>query len=193
MAKKLYKCHHCKVVDIDKDIMKEGEDYINHHPYYYHATCWREREYLKKHPDIHQKLDDDFWKDATFEYLQKTLKVNVSNGLFYKQWYQYLGDKKNNYNAKGIFYALIYFYDIKKGDPDKGHGGIGIVPFVYEDSRHYWHEREHRQKGIVKQIEQQIREKMARESVVVKHQEIKPKKFVVNFDVLDELEDNDEL
>ena len=37
--------------------------------------------------------------------------------------------------AKGMYFALKYFYEIKKGDVSKSENGIGIIPHIYEDSR----------------------------------------------------------
>ena len=57
-----------------------------------------------------------------------------------------------------MYFALKYFYEIKKGDVSKSENGIGIIPHIYEDSRDYWVEREHREQGIVAAIEHQIKE-----------------------------------
>lgn len=36
-------------------------------------------------------------------------------------------------NIKSIYKTLIYWYDIKKSSTDQANGGIGIVPYVYND------------------------------------------------------------
>jgi hypothetical protein len=33
--------------------------------------------------------------------------------------------------------ALIYFYEVQGNDKKKANGGIGIVPFVYQDAYNY--------------------------------------------------------
>ena len=36
--------------------------------------------------------------------------------------------------------ALIYQFEIKKGDIKQANGGIGIVPYVYEQAREYYYQ-----------------------------------------------------
>ena len=36
--------------------------------------------------------------------------------------------------------ALVYFYEIKGGDKSKANGGIGIVPYVYQNAYNYFYE-----------------------------------------------------
>ena len=43
------------------------------------------------------------------------------------------------FTLTGIKKSLIYFYEVKGNSPDKSNGGIGIVPFVYLDSRNYYY------------------------------------------------------
>jgi hypothetical protein len=44
-----------------------------------------------------------------------------------------------NYTYSGIRKALIYHYEIKGGDKSKANGGIGIVPFVYQEAWNYYY------------------------------------------------------
>ena len=44
-----------------------------------------------------------------------------------------------NYTYSGIRKALIYHYEIKGGDKLKANGGIGIVPYVYENAYNYYY------------------------------------------------------
>jgi hypothetical protein len=36
--------------------------------------------------------------------------------------------------------ALIYHFEVKKGDIKQANGGIGIVPYVYEQARNYYYQ-----------------------------------------------------
>lgn len=186
----LYKCYECKVRDIDPNILKEGEDYIRRGTHIYHKSCYNLREKRKKNPNIKDMESDDFWKDAAYDYLKKVVKIDVST-LFFKQWHDYLNQKGQPYTAKGIYFAILYFYDIKKGNKDKSNGGIGIIPYIYDESRVYWHERVLRQPEIIKQIENQIKESSERKKVVIYKQEQKRKP---RFDLssIAEMEDDDD-
>lgn len=44
------------------------------------------------------------------------------------------------YSCNGILKSLIYFYEVKNNDLSKSNGGIGIVPYVYEDAYAYYYE-----------------------------------------------------
>ena len=44
-----------------------------------------------------------------------------------------------NYSYSGIQRTLTYFYEIKGNSLDKANGGIGIVPYVYQDAYNYYY------------------------------------------------------
>ena len=54
---------------------------------------------------------------------------------------------------KGITRALMYFYDVQKNNTDKSNGGIGIVPWVYEDANRYYEKKETMEKQLEEAIE----------------------------------------
>ena len=66
--------------------------------------------------------------------------------------------EKYNYTYSGMLKALKYFYEIKHNDISKSNNGIGIIPYVYEESKEYWYTRERQQKGICAKLEEQIRQ-----------------------------------
>ena len=46
---------------------------------------------------------------------------------------------KYNYSYSGIYRSLEYFYEIKGNSKEKANGGIGIVPYVYQDAYNYYY------------------------------------------------------
>jgi hypothetical protein len=44
-----------------------------------------------------------------------------------------------NYTYSGMLKALVYFYEIKGGDRDAAHDGVGIIPFIYQDAYNYYY------------------------------------------------------
>jgi hypothetical protein len=50
-------------------------------------------------------------------------------------------DYKNeyNYSYSGMLKALVWFYEIKGNSIEKANGGIGILPFVYQDAYNYYY------------------------------------------------------
>lgn len=66
--------------------------------------------------------------------------------------------RKNGMTYRQIENALIYWFDIKENSSDSSvtRGGIGIVPYVFEDSEKYWAERERLQQ--IRKTIQQVQE-----------------------------------
>lgn len=48
---------------------------------------------------------------------------------------------------------IEYWYGIKQSDPSKSGGGIGIIPYIYEEALAYWNKKENIQE-IAKEVEQ---------------------------------------
>ena len=47
--------------------------------------------------------------------------------------------KEYNYTYSGMLKALVYFYEIKGGDRDAAHDGVGIIPYIYQDAYNYYY------------------------------------------------------
>ena len=69
---------------------------------------------------------------------------------------------------------VSYNYFIKGNQWEKGHGGLGIVPYVFEDAKAYWVAQERQRHGFMKELENQIKE---REVVKVKRTTKKREKY----------------
>jgi hypothetical protein len=115
-------------------------------------------------------MSNEKWFDAAWDFLRKDLKYDFHFKKVERQWDKYLKDGKT---AKGMYFALKYFYEIKKNDVTKSENGIGIIPHIYEDSCSYWQEREHREQGIVAAIEQQIKEAQNQKIIDVRVKKVK--------------------
>ena len=153
MAKAFVQCRICKQRFDRKDPnLVEGVDYVKpSERMYYHKKCYE--EYQASKLDIHASMADEIWFSAAWDFLRKELKYSFNFVKVRKQWDSFL---KNKLTAKGMYFALKYFYEIKKGDVEKSENGIGIIPHIYADSCEYWFEREKRTAGICAAIEEQI-------------------------------------
>jgi len=150
--------------------------------YYYHRECynnWKKAEIV----------DDEDYVELIYDYIARELKVSYDWWVCEAQRKKFIKD--NRMTNKGILFALKYFYEVKHGDWKKGHGGIGIIPFIYSDSCAYWAAQERKTKGIIEQIEQQMRAAIERPKVTIQKKDMKPRKFEVDFSVLDDLEDEE--
>lgn len=170
-------CRVCK-----EQIDKSKDDWIMPSKnWYYHKSCyksWKEAKYS----------NDEDYIDLIYDYIARDLKVTYDYHMCEAQRKKFIKD--NRMTNKGILFALKYFYEVKHGDWSKGHGGIGIIPFVYTDSCAYWAAKERESGGIIKEIEKQMREAAERRKTIV-IQEVKPRKFTIDFGQLDELEDEE--
>ena len=45
---------------------------------------------------------------------------------------------KYNYTYSGILGSLKYWFEIKDNSLERANGGIGIVPYIYDDARRYY-------------------------------------------------------
>ena len=165
MAKAIVHCKICKQEfnRLDPKLI-EGVDWVKpSNRIYYHKKCYD--EYQRSRIDVHANKSDEVWFDAMWDLLRRDLKYDFNYHKVRGQWEKYI---KNKMTAKGQYFALKYFYEIKKGDVSKSENGIGIIPHIYEDSRCYWQEREERDRGIVAAIEEQIRQAQSQNIIDVK-------------------------
>ena len=145
----LVQCRICHYpIDINKE--KENIDWIQPSKgWYYHKECY---ETWKAAP-----ATDEEWVLMIFDFLARDLKVNYNYFLCKQQIENFW--KKQKINPKGIYFSLKYFYEVKKNPWEKGHGGIGIVPYVFDDAKAYWIQQEQKKRGFMKQMEQQAKER----------------------------------
>lgn len=139
--------------------------------WYYHKDCyqkWIEKRLNKK--NVEEKKKDDEYRVEIFDYLQRDLKVNFNGAKVGTQIRAFLNQ---GMTLKGILFCLIYCYEIKKLDWDKSSDGIGIIPYVYEESKNYWQNMVNRQANILQEYETQIKTRRDREKIVIKKKENK--------------------
>lgn len=148
---------HCRVCKkpINRLVEIEDVDWVMPSTnYYYHKKCFE--QWAKKNSELHAIANDDEWYQSLLYYLNHVIKMEIDYKKLQSQWNNYLRQKTKT--AKGIYFAMKYFFEVIHGDKTKASGGIGIISYIYDDSCQYWHEREEREEGICEQIEQQILE-----------------------------------
>ena len=85
-------------------------------------------------------------------YIMKLFKTDYVNQRIRRQINDFI--KEYNYSYSGIRKSLAYFYEVKGNPIDKANGGIGIVPYIYQDAyRYYYSLWEAKQKNQSKDIE----------------------------------------
>ena len=43
------------------------------------------------------------------------------------------------YTYSGMYKTLVWWFELKHGDIDKANGGIGIIPYIYEQASQYYY------------------------------------------------------
>ena len=110
---------------------------------YAHATCVLKQGSLEDKAKAEQILAEQVkqQKDliALEEYIKKMFGAEEDIALLIrirKQINTFRDEYKYTYS--GILKSLIYFYEIKGNKIDKANGGIGIVPYVYDEAKTYY-------------------------------------------------------
>ena len=120
-------CTKCGV-RFDRDMIQAVKDGGRR---YAHYTCKPDGELVplpQKDPDL----------TALETYIDKLLGKEANKARINKQIKEYTLEK--GYSYSGILKSLIYFYEVKGNSVDKANGGIGIVPFVYQDAYNYYYD-----------------------------------------------------
>ena len=153
MRAHLVKCRICKEC-FDTNKLKENADWIMpSRNFYYHKKCYD--EWARKKNSVTDTADAELYFDASWKYLKEDVKIDPEFIRFQNQWKSCL---KKGMTAKGIYFSLRYFYEIKKGDKDKSNRGIGIIPYIYTEATQYWVKRENFERGVCARIEEQLRQ-----------------------------------
>lgn len=118
-------CIHCK-----KKFDRDKFPYVQVSPRRYaHKECsMTEDEKLAQQEKDKIELEN---------YIMKLYNITYVDARIKKQIKQYV--EEYNYTYSGIHKALIYHFEIKGGSVEKANGGIGIVPYVYQQAYRYYY------------------------------------------------------
>ena len=130
MAAHKVKCYYCnQIFDANKEPFVKPK--ANR---YAHQKCHENAQ--------SNKTQEEKDYEALVEYIKHLLGPNP-NPRVWKQLREYkeMKDSRGNplYSYSGIHKTLYWFYELKHNDIDKANGGIGIVPYVYEDASKYYY------------------------------------------------------
>ena len=130
MAAHIVKCLYCgKSFDAQED----GKDKIWFKPRanrYAHIECGKQHEANKT------QEEKDF--DTLYNYVKKEQGNNFDFVRFKKTIEAWKKDYNFTYN--GMYYTLIYFYEVKGNSKAKFiDGSVGIIPFCYKEAENYYY------------------------------------------------------
>lgn len=176
---------HCRICkgEIDRNIDPEGHDWLMASKnFFYHRSCYE--NWKKGVPK-----NDDAYVSFIYDFISRDLKVKYDYHMCEAQRQKFL--KEHKMTNKGIFFTLKYFYEVKKGSWEKSHGGIGIVPYIYNEACSYWVQKEKESKGIVAQIENQMKQAQERKKKIVRQKKTTKDKSKINLSAISEMESDE--
>lgn len=95
---------------------------------YWHKKCYEANESkMSQSAQAIQELDKYICELFKLEYVNARIRKQINDMV-----------DKYHFTYSGIMGTLKYFYEIKQHPLDKANGGIGIVPYVYDEARKYY-------------------------------------------------------
>lgn len=126
MAKAMVKCLYCEQMfdrnDPANNAIKIGRRYA-------HKQCSDEHD--------EQMTQDEKDEKALYEYCKDIFKEDYNYLKIKKQIESYI--KNYQYSYSGMLKALKWFFEIKKESVEKANGGVGIIPYIYQDAYKYYY------------------------------------------------------
>lgn len=138
---------------------------------YWHPSC-----YEKKQEELASTKERDLGRQAVFNYL-----TEIGMEPNYIRWAQQLGKfRREGYTDAGILLTLKYWFEVRQEDIDKANGGMGIVPYVYQDAQRYFHKLLQKQE----QLEEEVKRFANEDKQVIKltRQKNLKNKNIINFE-----------
>lgn len=106
-------CQRCKTMTSDDDLVKvKGKNF--------HKSCGQLYQDSMNLQDYICQL---------FAYKKPGPRVQTQIKTFTQEY---------GYTYSGIQKALVYFFEVKKNTIQKSNGGIGIVPYIYDEAQEYY-------------------------------------------------------
>ena len=130
MAAHKVKCFYCgQIFDANKEPFAKPQ--ANR---YAHKSCYEQAQKNKS------QEERDY--EALVAYIKHLFGPNP-NPRVWKQLKEYRdmkgADGKPLYSYGGMHKTLIWFYELKHNDIEKANGGIGIIPYVYDQACEYYY------------------------------------------------------
>lgn len=157
MAKKEVKCYYC-----GETFDANTTEFVRIGTRYAHQTCHDRR-------DAETKA-----KDSMYEYLRdEVFGPKYDYQKIERQSKSFM--EKFHYTRQGIYNAVKYWFGVKGNSAEKANGGIGIVPWIYEEAQEY-------ARYLDTQASKPITVVSDLEPVVVKVNQPNRKKRILDFD-----------
>ena len=158
---------HCRVCKQKIDLDSSHDWVMPATNWYYHSKCYADWIKRKGERALSVERTEEEWFSLLKDYVYRDIKLpGIDWAKITSQWNNFLKTKK--FTPKGIYFAVIYFYEVQHGNAEMAKGGIGIVSNIYYDSAQYWSNLEVKRKGILEEVVQQIAIRQNRPILTIK-------------------------
>lgn len=120
--------HKVKCLYCGEEFNRDVEPCVQIGRRYAHIKCAEEHE--------NNKTQEEKDYDSLVSYILQLFDEPRLNARVKKQIELYHNDYQYTYS--GMLKTLIYWYDIKGNTTEKANGGIGIVPYIYDEAYRYY-------------------------------------------------------
>ena len=117
-----------KCIFCEKQFNREKEPCIKIGRRYAHTKCAEQQD-----PSL---VKEEYDKEQFYTIVKSIYGKDYNFMLINGQATEYI--KQYNYTWSGMTACLHWFYNINHGNLEEGHGGIGIIPFIYDELREYY-------------------------------------------------------
>lgn len=148
MAKHMVKCFYC-----GKSFDANEEPFVKPRANRYaHQSC---ADVAEKN-----KTQEEKDKEMLEKYIKDLFGINCISVKISKQIKDFHENKKYSYS--GMYKSLKYFYEIKGGSIERANGGIGIIPWIWDEAFRYfqaiWEAQQRNEKIDIQQYIFPVRE-----------------------------------
>lgn len=96
---------------------------------YAHRSCYEKQQ--------NGLSEEEKFKQQIYDYTLKLFGSNFNKKRIELQLKKMMTENVE-FTYSGILKTLVYWYEVKRGDVEKSHYSIGIIPYVYNDAREYY-------------------------------------------------------
>lgn len=122
--------HKVKCLTCGKEFDRDKIPFIQIGRRYAHEKC--PEEDIKNEKKLQEAID----KDQFYQMVKSIYGSDYNYMLINAQAEDYI--QQYGYTWSGMTGCLHWFYNINHGNIEEGHGGIGIIPFIYNQVRDYY-------------------------------------------------------
>ena len=131
MAKAIVKCPYCEKsfdrLDPSIKFIKIGRRYAHMKCYNEHEAAMTQEE--KDLRDLYAYIKDLLGVEYNFKKVEHQIK----------EFKKYTDGNDIPYTYSGMLASLRWFYEIKGNSKEAANGGIGIIPYIYNDAKKYYY------------------------------------------------------